>query len=216
MRKAVWFVLLFALALTSCKAEAAVRGQSEDWADAFAGAALERDNLWSLELMDIDGDGIPEAMERLSSADSTPAISRIFGYEQGTRAVWYDRAETGETFGQVFFVRAGETAKCIAIENSASVGGVFRMGVFELVKGTRQNGGAIVPLVVSETTCFGDPARYADVLGDDVEAAVAAQRELFEAAVAAMGEEIPARTLLVPFDGSAYTAETLARELREW
>jgi hypothetical protein len=193
-----------------------------DWADAYAAALMKHDNWSGATILDIDGDGVPEAVGWVDASRIGPA-GRIYGYEDGECAVWYDIGEPfAETFDRIHFMRDGDIVRCVVAEQSIGIA-VSSLSVYELVKSTDHLGKTrIVLYTLSQTSLLYRPDHLGDNvledrLADEIEAVFQAHWELYQKTLSALGEEdASARVLGVDLLGVEYTAETLAAALREW
>lgn len=188
----------------------------EDWESAYTAAIMDENTLWSASIMDIDGDSVPEAVVWTDSADSNPCITRIYSYENGTSVIWYDWETSEDRLEDIFFVQYGDQIRCMATEHH-SLTGMLELGVYELRKSSSSMGeGCIVPIILSKTTCSWNPYEYSDQIGNEAVAVEDAQSTLFQQTLTVLGEKILVRRLDIEPKGFDYTAETLAKRLRDW
>lgn len=192
---------------------APLTNDSEDWAAAFADALLAHKETSSVTLMDIDRDGVPEAVE--TEIRGNGGVSRIHGFMNGQCAVWYD-AETAEALLQhITFRQVNDNIKCVATY-IAGRNGLIQNSVYELVKGEGVSGEPqIIPMVLSETIC----SYSLDLMNQsyaEIEAVTEAQAALYEKTISALGDEALTNMLTVNLSDVPYDRETLTIKLREW
>lgn len=194
----------------------------EDWKHAFAAAIAERNityGIFAISLIDIDGDGVPEAVEYITTASRGGRVSRIYGYEKGECKVWYDGEENSDLFDSVFFVNGDDdTLKCIATFNDGGLRD-FTFGVYQLVKGIYASGEtAIVPVAITKTTCsFYDYHIDLEELMPAVDSVFEAQQELYKQTLLLLGEpDLSVRELYVGTMDFDFTVETLVEQFEKW
>ncbi|MCL2031246.1 MAG: hypothetical protein FWG93_06835 [Oscillospiraceae bacterium] len=218
--KKITLLLTALILLTACQGQTpSAPPPAGDWADAFA-AVLTEDGHWAgVTLLDIDGDGIPEAVVWADTVSASGHAGYIYGYENGGCAVWYDSGEPfAKPFDRVYVLRDGDTLRCAAAERDIGIA-FSRLSVYELAKTTNDSGQTrIVLYTVSETSLSYRPDHDGgDSLAGEIEAVLLAQQALYEKTLSRLGEEAEnPRILNVSLREGGYTAEQMAEKLREW
>ena len=194
------------------------------WADAYAAAFSQRRDeffLVSAALMDIDGDGVPEAVE-YGHGTGGGFISRIYGYENGDCGVWYDFENNTDRISNIFFIEKDGFVKCVATSQWMR-GWSREFSVYELVKGIYASGETAfvpVPLMTTSSLISESLITMDDEVSEIIELLVNTQNSLYERVLASLGEEyIPERVVYIDFLNAAAhecSEEQLASIFREW
>ena len=84
MLASILFSCIFMVSCSDNTARLSASPVYTDWADAFASIIIERtDDIVGVTIIDIDDDGIPEAVEHTFGTGGG-TISRIYGYADGS------------------------------------------------------------------------------------------------------------------------------------
>jgi len=190
-----------------------------DWAEAFASVIVERiDDIVGVTIMDIDDDGIPEAVEHVFGTGGG-RISRIYGYEDGSCGVWYDSAnQPEEIMNRLFFVKDGDSLRCIATYYFQH-GYMTQYAIYEVSRIRSDTGDTSVFLSPLAETSY---SIYPSIdLTNETESAMEslnnAQINLYEFVLSTLGEEYAlARVVSISLLTEKYNSDELALMLREW
>jgi hypothetical protein len=189
----------------------------EDWAAAYAHTLLadtEQSNPISLSIIDIDGDGVPEAVEWINAGGSGSGVARIYGYLDGQCETWYDAA-IDDRLDRIFYLQDGDGVRCVAVSELSAIG-AWEYGVYELVKITNHEKTYIHPQVITKTSLLVDKGDIIAEAAEDIDAVIEAHLRVFQNTLSALGTEIHPRAMYFELDTYDYDAEALANELRKW
>ena len=214
----ILFSCFFLISCSDNTAELSAPPGHADWAEAFASVIVEKaDDIVGVTIIDIDGDGIPEAVEHMFGTGGG-IISRIYGYVDGSCEVWYDAANQTETINRIFFIKDGDSLRCIATYYYQH-GYMMQYAIYEVSRIMSNTGDTSVFLYPLAETSYNV---YPSIdLTNEAESAMEslnnAQTNLYEFVLSTLGEEIAsARMVSISLLTEKYDVENLALMIREW
>jgi len=214
----ILFLCIFLVSCSTNTAELSSTPVYTDWAEAFASVIVERvDDIVGVTIMDIDDDGIPEAVEHVFGTGGG-RISRIYGYEDGSCEVWYDAANQTETINRIFFINDDNSLRCIATYYFQN-GYMMQYAIYEVSRIRSNTGDTSVFLSPLAETSYNV---YPSIdLSNKAESAMEslnnAQTNLYEFVISTLGEEYAsARMVSIDLLKAKYGFEELSLMMREW
>ena len=214
----ILFACFFLVSCSDNTAELSAPPGYADWADAFASVIVERtDDIVGVTIVDIDDDGIPEAVEHVFGTGGG-RISRIYGYSDGSCEVWYDAANQTEIMNRLFFIKDGDSLRCIATYYFQH-GYMTQYAIYEVSRIKSNTGDTSVFLYPLAETSYNV---YPSIdLTTEAESAMEslnnAQTNLYECVLSTLGEEYAsAKMVSIDLIKEKYSVEELALMIREW
>ena len=151
-------------------------------------------------------------------APSGGTISRIYGYADGPCEVWYDAASQKETMNRLFFVKDGDSLRCIATYYYQH-GYMMGYAVYEMTKITPSAGEtSVFPVPLSKNSYYVSPAiDLTNEAESVIEPLMDAQTNLNEFVLSTLGEEYTsARVVSISLLTEKFNVDELALMIREW